>query len=37
MSPDLVLNLKKILIVSQKREPVRLTIKASREGPRHRR
>jgi DNA-directed RNA polymerase subunit alpha len=30
---DLVLNLKKILIVSQKREPVRLTIKASREGP----
>jgi DNA-directed RNA polymerase subunit alpha len=30
---DLVLNLKKILIISQKREPVRLTIKASREGP----
>jgi DNA-directed RNA polymerase subunit alpha len=30
---DIVLNLKKILIVSQKREPVRLTIKASREGP----
>ena len=30
---DLVLNLKKILIVSQKREPVRLMIKASREGP----
>jgi DNA-directed RNA polymerase subunit alpha len=29
---DIVLNLKKILIVSQKREPVRLTIKASREG-----
>jgi DNA-directed RNA polymerase subunit alpha len=30
---DLVLNLKKILIISQKREPVRLTLKASREGP----
>ena len=30
---DLVLNLKKVLIISQKREPVRLTIKASREGP----
>ena len=30
---DVVLNLKKILIISQKREPVRLTIKASREGP----
>ena len=30
---DLVLNLKKILIVSQKREPVRLSIKANREGP----
>jgi DNA-directed RNA polymerase subunit alpha len=30
---DIVLNLKKILIVSQKREPVRLMIKASREGP----
>jgi DNA-directed RNA polymerase subunit alpha len=29
---DVVLNLKKILIVSQKREPVRLAIKASREG-----
>ncbi len=30
---DVVLNLKKILIVSQKREPVRLTIKVTREGP----
>jgi DNA-directed RNA polymerase subunit alpha len=30
---DIVLNLKKILIVSQKREPVRLTLKATREGP----
>jgi DNA-directed RNA polymerase subunit alpha len=30
---DIVLNLKKILIVSLKREPVRLSIKASREGP----
>jgi DNA-directed RNA polymerase subunit alpha len=30
---DLVLNLKKILLVSQKREPVRLTLKATREGP----
>jgi DNA-directed RNA polymerase subunit alpha len=30
---DIVLNLKKILIVSQKREPVRLAIKATREGP----
>jgi DNA-directed RNA polymerase subunit alpha len=30
---DLVLNLKKVLLISQKREPVRLTIKASREGP----
>ena len=30
---DMVLNLKKILLVSQKREPVRLTIKATREGP----
>jgi len=30
---DVVLNLKKILIISQKREPVRLIIKASREGP----
>ena len=29
---DIVLNLKKVLIVSQKREPVRLSIKASREG-----
>ena len=30
---DIVLNLKKILIVSQKREPVTLAIKANREGP----
>ena len=30
---DIVLNLKKVLIISQKREPVRLIIKASREGP----
>jgi len=30
---DVVLNLKKILIISQKREPVQLIIKASREGP----
>jgi DNA-directed RNA polymerase subunit alpha len=30
---DIVLNLKKILIVSQKREPVRLSIKVAREGP----
>ncbi len=30
---DVVLNLKKILIVSQKREPVTLTIKVNREGP----
>jgi len=30
---DVVLNLKKILLVSQKREPVRLTLKATREGP----
>ncbi|MFA5056611.1 MAG: DNA-directed RNA polymerase subunit alpha [Opitutaceae bacterium] len=30
---DIVLNLKKILIISQKREPVRLNIKAGREGP----
>jgi len=30
---DMILNLKKILLVSQKREPVRLTIKATREGP----
>jgi DNA-directed RNA polymerase subunit alpha len=30
---DIVLNLKKILIVSQKREPVTLSIKANREGP----
>ncbi|MDD2764034.1 MAG: DNA-directed RNA polymerase subunit alpha [Opitutaceae bacterium] len=30
---DIVLNLKKILIISQKREPVRLGIKANREGP----
>jgi DNA-directed RNA polymerase subunit alpha len=30
---DVVLNLKKVLLISQKREPVRLTIKANREGP----
>ena len=30
---DIVLNLKKILIVSQKREPVTLAIKVNREGP----
>jgi DNA-directed RNA polymerase subunit alpha len=30
---DIVLNLKKVLIISQKREPVRLIIKANREGP----
>jgi DNA-directed RNA polymerase subunit alpha len=30
---DIVLNLKKILLVSQKREPVRLSIKVTREGP----
>ena len=30
---DVVLNLKKILIVSQKREPVRLAIKVNRAGP----
>jgi DNA-directed RNA polymerase subunit alpha len=30
---DIVLNLKKILIVSQKREPVTLSIKVNREGP----
>jgi DNA-directed RNA polymerase subunit alpha len=30
---DIVLNLKKVLIISQKREPVRLVIKANREGP----
>ena len=30
---DVILNLKKILLVSQKREPVRLTLKATREGP----
>ncbi len=30
---DVVLNLKKILIVSQKREPVRLMIKVTRQGP----
>ncbi|HTX65907.1 MAG TPA: DNA-directed RNA polymerase subunit alpha [Opitutaceae bacterium] len=30
---DVVLNLKKILLVSQKREPVRLILKATREGP----
>jgi DNA-directed RNA polymerase subunit alpha len=30
---DIVLNLKKILVVSQKRDPVRLAIKVNREGP----
>ncbi len=30
---DIVLNLKKILIVSEKREPVRLHLKVNREGP----
>ena len=30
---DIVLNLKKILIVSQKREPITLSIKVNREGP----
>ena len=30
---DIVLNLKKILIVSEKREPVKLHLKVSREGP----
>src|SRR6201985_2858304 len=30
---DIVLNLKKILIVSEKRDPIRLHLKVSREGP----
>ena len=30
---DIVLNLKKVLIVSEKREPVRLQLKVNREGP----
>jgi len=30
---DIVLNLKKILIVSEKREPVRLSLKVNKEGP----
>src|SRR5271156_5434762 len=30
---DIVLNLKKILIVSEKREPVKLHLKVNREGP----
>ncbi len=30
---DVVLNLKKVLVVSQKREPVTLSIKVNREGP----
>jgi DNA-directed RNA polymerase subunit alpha len=34
---DIVLNLKKVSIVSQKREPVTLQIKANRDGSHHRR
>src|SRR6201989_2942893 len=30
---DIVLNLKKILLVSQKRDPITLSIKVNREGP----